>query len=185
MVEQLKQEHGDNLNVEWLPYLLRPDMPEEGQPLPEYVQQKRDMFEGRLKAMAEAGGLPFVQHEHSPNPRRAHECTEYAREHDQHEAYHKIIFRKLYGENKDIHAWTELRDAAVESGLDPDDMQRRVETGEYREVVESLIAEAQAIGVQGVPFYIVNNKYGISGAQPLDVFQRAIAMSQQQELPKE
>ncbi len=182
MVEQLKQQHGKNLNVEWLPYLLRPDMPEEGMPLPEYVQQKRVQLEGRLQQMAAAGGLPFVQHEHSPNPRRAHECTEYAREMGKHEAFHKIIFRKLYGEDKDIHAWVELRDAAVESGLDPDDLQHRVETGEFREVVDSLIAEAQTIGVQGVPFYIVNNKYGISGAQPLDVFQRAIAMSQQQDI---
>lgn len=177
MVEQLRQEHGDNLKVEWLPYLLRPDMPEEGQPLPAYVQQKRDVFEGRLKAMAAAGGLDFVQHEHSPNPRRAHECTEYAREMGKHVAYHKIVFRKLYGEDKDIHAWSELRDAAVEAGLDPDDMQRRVEAGEFHEVVDGLIAEAHAIGVQGVPFYIVNNKYGISGAQPIDVFHRAIAMS--------
>ena len=177
MVDQLKQEHGDNLKVEWLPYLLRPDMPDDGMPLPAYVQQKRGVLEERMKQLASAGGLTFVQHEQSPNPRRAHECTEYAREHDQHEAFHKIVFRKLYGEDKDIHAWAELRDAAVEAGLDPDDMQQHVEAGEYHEAVDEFISEAQAIGVQGVPFYIVNNTYGISGAQPLDVFKQAIAMS--------
>lgn len=181
MVEQIKSEYGvDNVKVEWLPYLLRPDMPEDGQPLPAYVQAKRDQFEGRLKAMAASGGLPFVQHEHSPNPRRAHECTEYAREHGQHEPFHRIVFRKLYGEDKDIHAWAELRDAAAEAGLDPDDMQRRVEDGEFREAVEGLIAEAHALGVQGVPFYIVNNKYGISGAQPVEMFRRAITLSTQE-----
>jgi predicted DsbA family dithiol-disulfide isomerase len=127
--------------------------------------------------MAAAGGLEFVQHEHSPNPRRAHECTEYAREMGKHEAFHKIIFRKLYAEDKDIHDWAELRDAAAEAGFDPEDMQRRVEAGEFRETVDNALAEAHAIGVQGVPFYIVNHKYGISGAQPLDVFQRAIALS--------
>jgi len=178
VVEQLKQEHGGNLSVEWLPFLLRPDMPEEGQPLPAYVQEKRDQFEGRLKVMAEVGGLRFVQHEHSPNPRRAHECTEYARAQGQHETFHTIVFRKLYGEDKDIHAWSHLRDAATEADLDPDDMQRRVEAGEYRQAVDGLIAEAHALGVQGVPFYIVNNRYGISGAQPLEVFRRAIAQSQ-------
>ena len=53
MVEQLKAKYGDdNVAVEWLPYLLRPDMPEDGQPPPAYVRQKRDQFEGRLKAMA-------------------------------------------------------------------------------------------------------------------------------------
>jgi predicted DsbA family dithiol-disulfide isomerase len=154
-------------------------MPEEGQPLPDYVQQKRDLYEGRLKAIAEAGGLAFIQHEHSPNPRRAHECTEYAREQGKHEAFHAIVFRKLYGEGKDIHDWAELREAATEASLDSDDMQRRVEAGEYRETVDNLIAEAHSIGVQGVPFYIVNNKYGISGAQPIDVFRRAIGMSRQ------
>ncbi len=180
MVEQIKAEYGkDNVAVEWLPYLLRPDMPEQGQPLPSYVQQKRDQTEPRLKQMAAVGGLDFIQHEHSPNPRRAHECTEYAREMGKHEAFHKIVFHKLYGENRDIHDWAELRAAASEAGLDADEMQARVAAGEFREAVDSLITEAQAIGVQGVPFYIVNRKYGISGAQPIDVFRRAILMSQQ------
>jgi predicted DsbA family dithiol-disulfide isomerase len=180
VVEQLKAEYGkDNVEVEWLPYLLRPSMPEGGEPLPEYVQQKRGQLEGRLKQMAAAGGLDFVQFERSPNPRRAHECTEYAREHGKGELFHQRAFDYLYGQGKDISDWAILRAAASEAGLDPDDMQRRVQAGEYREAVDSLIAEAQAIGVQGVPFYIVNNKYGISGAQPVDVFRRAINMSRQ------
>lgn len=181
MVEQIKAEYGkDNVEVEWLPYLLRPNMAPEGEPLPDYVQQKRGVLEGRLKQMAAVGGMDFVQFERSPNPRRAHEATEYAREHGKGELFHQRVFHYLYGQGKDISDWAILRAAASEAGLDPDDMQNRVQAGQYREVVENLIAEAHAIGVQGVPFYIVNNKYGISGAQPIDVFRRAIGMSQQE-----
>ena len=181
MVEQIKAEYGEeNVEVEWLPYLLRPNMPAEGEPLPEYVQQKRGVLEGRLKQMAAAGGMDFVQFERSPNPRRAHEATEYAREQDKGELFHQRVFHKLYGEGRDISDWAVLREAAVEAGLNADEMQRRVEAGDYREAVDNLIAEAHDIGIQGVPFYIVNNKYGISGAQPIDVFRKAIGLSRQE-----
>ncbi len=181
VVEQIKAEYGeDNVEVEWLPYLLRPDMPEEGAPLPEHVQQKRDSVEPRLRQIAATGGLPFVMHDHSPNPRRAHEATEYAREHDKSEPFHQRVFHYLYGQGKDISDWAILRAAASAVGLDPDDMQRRVEAGDYREAVDNLIAEAHTLGIQSVPFYVVNDRYGISGAQPIDVFRRAIAMSRPQ-----
>jgi predicted DsbA family dithiol-disulfide isomerase len=178
VVEQIKAEYGaENVDVEWLPYLLRPNMPAEGEPLPEYVQQKRGVLEGRLKQMAAAGGMEFVQFERSPNPRRAHEATEHAREQDKGELFHQRVFHKLYGEGRDISDWAVLREAANEAGLNADEMQRRVDAGDYREAVDNLIAEAHDIGIQGVPFYIVNNTYGISGAQPIDVFRKAITLS--------
>lgn len=180
MVEQIKAEYGkENVEVEWLPYLLRPEMPAEGEPLPEYVKQKGAQLGGRLKEMAAAGGMDFVQFERTPNPRKAHEATEYARAQGKGELFHQRVFQKLYGEGRDISDWVVLREAAAEAGLNADDMQQRVDAGEFREAVDSMIAEAHNIGVQGVPFYIVNNKYGISGAQPIDVFRRAISMSQQ------
>jgi predicted DsbA family dithiol-disulfide isomerase len=181
VVEKIKAEYGEeNIEVEWLPYLLRPEMPAEGEPLPAYVIEKSAQLGGRLKDMAAAGGLDFVQFQRSPNPRKAHEATEYAREQGKGELFHQRVFQKLYGEGRDISDWAVLREAAEEAGLDFADMQQRVDAGEYREAVNNLIAEAHAIGVQGVPFYIVNNKYGISGAQPIDVFRKAISLSQQE-----
>jgi predicted DsbA family dithiol-disulfide isomerase len=180
VVEQIKAEYGEeNVEVEWLPYLLRPNMPAEGEPLPEYVKEKSAQLGGRLKQMAAAGGMDFVQFERSPNPRKAHEATEYAREQGKGELFHQRVFQKLYGEGRDISDWAVLREAANEAGLNADEMQQRVDAGEYHDTVDNLIAEAHDIGVQGVPFYIVNNKYGISGAQPIDVFRRAITMSRQ------
>jgi predicted DsbA family dithiol-disulfide isomerase len=181
VVEQIKAEYGkERVEVEWLPYLLRPEMPAEGEPLPAYVIEKSAQLGGRLKEMAAAGGMDFVQFARSPNPRKAHEATEYAREQDKGELFHQRVFQKLYGEGRDISDWAVLREAAVEAGLNADEMQQRVDAGEYREAVQNLIAEAHDIGVQGVPFYIVNNKYGISGAQPIDVFHKAIGLSQQE-----
>jgi predicted DsbA family dithiol-disulfide isomerase len=180
VVEQLKAEYGkENVEVEWLPYLLRPEMPAEGEPLPAYVIEKSAQLGGRLKEMAAAGGMDFVQFQRSPNPRKAHEATEYAREMGKGELFHQRVFHKLYGEGRDISDWVVLREAAEEASLDFAEMQRRVDAGEFRDAVDNQIAEAHDIGVQGVPFYIVNNKYGISGAQPIDVFRRAITMSRQ------
>lgn len=82
------------------------------------------------------------------------------------------MFHKLYGEGRDIGAWDVLREAAVEAGLDADDMQRAVEAGEHRAAVDEKFRQARELGVHGVPLFIFDDRYAISGAQPYAVFQR-------------
>jgi predicted DsbA family dithiol-disulfide isomerase len=68
-----------------------------------------------------------------------------------------------------------LRSAAQEIGLDPDEMQHQVEKGTYTAAVEEQVAAAQEMGITGVPTYILDDKYAIVGAQPYEVFERALA----------
>ena len=113
--------------------------------------------------------------EHIPNSRMALEASEYARERGRHEEFHKIVFRKFFGEGQDISKWEVLRWAAEEAGLDPDEMQRETEAGKYRPAVEAQAAEAYALGISGVPTYILNDRYAIVGAQPYEAFKEAMA----------
>ena len=172
MVDQVQKEYG--AQVEWLPYLLRPDMPEGGQEVPQYIRAKAAQSGDRLKRMAEMQGLTMVTTTWIPNPRLAHEATEYAREQGKGLEFHRVVFRKYYGENLDIGAWDILRATATEVGLDADAMQLAVESGAYRQVVEDLIADAQSIGVNSVPTYVLNDRYGIVGAQPMAAFKQVI-----------
>jgi len=67
-----------------------------------------------------------------------------------------------------------LRKAAVEAGLDPARVDEVLGSSEYAEAVQADIDQARAFGAKGVPFYVVDRKYGISGAQPTEVFSQVL-----------
>jgi len=173
VVERLKAEHG--AEVEWRPFYLRPDTPPEGMELPAYVRARYTDTTERLRQMAHATGLEMVTPSRIPNTRLAHEATEFARVHGKGEEFHRVVFRKFYGEGQDIGRWEVLRAAAEEIGLDAEAMQREVDSGTYRAAVENQVAEAYHLGITGVPTYILDDKYAIVGAQPYEVFQEAMA----------
>ena len=76
---------------------------------------------------------------------------------------------------QDISRWDVLRAAAQEVGLDADAVQRETESGSFTASFDAQIEEAYSLGIEGVPTYILNDKYAIVGAQPYEVFKRAIA----------
>ena len=162
--------------VEWLPFELHPEVPPEGMPVPQYIKQsaQRGTHE-RLRQMAQESGRNIVFSDRWANSRRALEASEYAREQGRHEEFHRIVFRKYYGEGQDMSRWDVLRAAAEEAGLDPDEMQEKTESGRYEEIVDSHIREARQLGITGVPAYVLGNRYLIMGAQPYEVFQEVMA----------
>lgn len=169
----MKAEYG--VEVEWRAFELHPEIPAEGTRLPPHLRARMAGTNERLKEMARAAGLEMVTPEVIPNSRRALEASEYAREQGQHEKFHRVVFRKFYGEGQDIGRWDVLRAAAEEVGLDAEAMQRETEAGKYRAAVDEQVAEAYALGVTGVPTYILDDRYAIVGAQPYEVFQQAVA----------
>lgn len=138
------------------------------------MRANKDGIEQRLLNMATDAGLPMVMRERMANSRRALEASEYAREMGKHDSFHKIMFRKYYGEGQDMYDWDVIRAAAKEADLDPDEMQTRTERGDYTDTVTETIQHAGALGIRGVPAYIIDEKYLISGAQPYDVFDRVM-----------
>ena len=165
------------MDVEWLPFDLHPEIPPEGQPAPAYVRQTaRNAVGERLRQMARESGREIVlEREWIPSTRRALEASEYAREQGRHGVFHEIVFRQYYGEGEDISDWDVLRAAAVEAGVDPDAMQRETESGRYEAVVDEHTQRAQAMGITGVPAYVLGDKYLIMGAQPFELFQEVMA----------
>ena len=174
MVDLLKAEY--QVDVEWRPYYLRPDTPPEGMDLPEYIIKARASgADERLQNMAKLHGMEFKSPDRIYNTRIAHEATEYAREHGKGLEFHRVVFRKVYGEGLDISQWEVLRSAAEEVGLDANDMQSVVDGGKYTAEVTAQVRQAQEIGVTGVPTYVINDRYAVVGAQPYEVFKNALA----------
>jgi predicted DsbA family dithiol-disulfide isomerase len=103
-------------------YYLRPDTPPEGMELPDYVKSRMAETNARLKKMASTAGLKIVFATHIPKTRLAHESTEYARETGKLLEYHRAVFDKFYVKGEDISQWNVLRGAALQVGLDADEM---------------------------------------------------------------
>ena len=128
MVEKLKAEY--RIDLEWRPFYLYRDLPPEGMDIPDHIKRARSAgSEEHLSQIAKLNGMPFVSTERIYNTRLAHEATEYAREHGMGNEFHGVVFRKVYAEGCDISQWDVLRAAALEVGLNPDEMQGDVESG--------------------------------------------------------
>lgn len=167
--------------MEWRPFYLYWDVPLEGAELPDYV--KRALASGseeRLQSIANSHGMDFQSTARIYNTRLAHEATEYAREQGAANEFHKTLFHKVYARGQDPGKWDVLRATAEEVGLNPDELQQRVESGHYTNYVAEQVRWAQQIGVSGVPTYVINDRYAIVGAQPYEVFRNALTQIKSQ-----
>lgn len=172
-VEKLRKEY--DVQVDWRPYFLRPDTPPEGWSMPAALRERLKDPNNPLKRRAAAAGLQMrFERDRVPSTRRAHQAAEFARAAGKLDPFHAALLRRYWVEGQDLWAWETLRGAAVEAGLDPDELQRAVEEERYREVVEDSIREAQEMGIDAVPTFILDNRFAIQGAQDYEVFKRAM-----------
>jgi len=87
---------------------------------------------------------------------RAHGCQD---------AVLERLYRAFFTEQRSIFEHNSLTALAVEAGLDRDDVARVLVENTYADAVEFDLAEARAIPVNGVPFFVFDNRYAVSGAQ--------------------
>lgn len=171
-VQKLSQNYP--LEVTWMPFYLRPDTPPEGMELPAHVKAHMKGMQTHLVQMANAAGLKMIFPDRIPNTRLAHEATEYARQKGKANEFHQAVFGRYYGRGEDISRWEVLQQAAKEASLDADEMREQVEQGKFTALVSEQVRQAAELGVDGVPTYILNDRYAIVGAQPYEVFEQAI-----------
>ena len=85
------------------------------------------------------------------------------------------MFRYYFTEAFDIGSIDIIKSVAVEIGLDTDDMMKAISKKRYRSVLDEARKEGEKINLTGVPTFIINGKYKIVGAQPLDVFKEVFS----------
>ena len=171
-VQKLSQNYP--LEVTWMPFYLRPDTPPEGMELPAHVKAHMKGMQTHLVQMANAAGLRMIFPDRIPNTRLAHEATEYARQKGKANEFHQTVFDYYYGQGEDISRWEVLQQAAKDVGLDADEMREQVEQGKFTVLVSEQVRQAAELGIDGVPTYILNDRYAIVGAQPYEVFEQAL-----------
>ena len=175
-----------DVQVNWRPFQLDPTIPQGGIDRKEYMDRKfgpdrAGTIHERLEALGKEAGVDFAfdRIKRSPNTLDAHRLIRWAFGSGVQEAIVERLFRAYFVEGRDIGDRDFLADVAAENGLDREAVRLRLDTDLEAQDVQSEIASAVRMGESGVPFYIIDGKYGLSGAQPSEVIVDAMRQALQ------
>jgi len=104
----------------------------------------------------------------------AHQLLHYAKAHGRQLEMKERLLRAYFVEGRHVGRLPELADLAADVGLDRDDALRSLEQDEYLADVQADLRQAGEYGITGVPFFVFDGKYGVSGAQAPETFHRVL-----------
>ena len=163
--------------VVWHPFQLNPHLPAEGMPRGEYTAGKfggaeraREIYARVARAGADAGiEFRFDDIRVQPNTVDAHQLILLAAAFDAQDAVVESLFTGYFLEARDLSDHKTLVELAERGGLPAGESQRCLETQQLRQQVQEQDTHARTLGVEGVPFFIFDEKLAASGAQPPEV----------------
>jgi predicted DsbA family dithiol-disulfide isomerase len=173
--------------VRWHPYELNPGLPAAGVDRRDYLEHKfggparaAQIYERVRRAGTQAGiAFDFERIERQPNTRDAHRLIAWAQGQGDADPLVERLFRAYFIEGRFVGAHETLAEIAHEAGLDADAAYAFLSS----DVGVAEIAEAEeraaSLGIGGVPFFIVDGRYGLSGAQPAETIVEAVRRARQ------
>ncbi len=176
----LLREKGADVTVDlkWQPFQLSPDMPREGRNRADHYRaifgaERAQQIMASMQDTGRDEGIAFGASPDamSPNTLSAHALLLWASETPgvDSDAVAEALFSAHHEACADIGDHEVLAGIAAEAGMDGAEVRRKLESGEDEGRVLEMIRQSAARGVSGVPFFIVNDRYGLSGAQPPEV----------------
>jgi predicted DsbA family dithiol-disulfide isomerase len=134
-----------------------------------------DAAHARLTAMGERVGIRYdFAAQRLANTFDAHRVHHLAKERGRGAEVVERFMRAYHGEGADLADHATIRRLAVEAGLDGEDVDRVLAGDAYAAAVREDELTARELGIHGVPFFLVDGQYGVSGAQPVELFARAL-----------
>ena len=178
-IAALDRQH--EVRVRWLPFQLNPTMPREGVGRKEYRTKKFGSWERSLEldaqmvAVGETEGIHFAfdRTERTPNTLDAHRLIWLADKEGIQDAVMEALFRAYFTEGRDISNRRTLIDVVAEAGLDRVKADAVLNGDEGMEAIKEAEGLSRQHRVDGVPFFIVNGKITLGGAQPPEAFLEA------------
>jgi predicted DsbA family dithiol-disulfide isomerase len=166
------------VHVRWLPFQLNPAMPTEGMDRRAYRTAKFGSWgrslalDAQVAAAGEAEGIAFAFDRigRTPNTLDAHRLIALAGEQGVQDALVEAFFRGYFTEGRDIGDRGTLLDLAAEAGLDRGRAESLLGGDEGLDSLRGAEVQARRIGVQGVPFFVINGEVALSGAQGPEAF---------------
>lgn len=168
--------------IRWRPFQLNPDMPAQGMARQYYLSLKFGGDQGVLDAYApviqaaEDAGLKFdlPAITRTPNTLDAHRLIHWAGLEGRQGAIVSGLFRAYFCDGRDIGSHDVLLDLAAQAGLGRDMAARLLGTDADCDMIREADRAARARGIQAVPFFMLDQQYAISGAQPTELWQSVI-----------
>jgi predicted DsbA family dithiol-disulfide isomerase len=164
---------GKDVEVEWMPFELRPEPNPTLRPEGEYLQRA---WSQSVYPLARRMGIPIVLPEVSPQPHThlAFEGYQYAKEHRKGGDYNRRVLEAFFREGRDIGDVGVLADLAGEVGLDKSEFQEALRSRRYREAHRQALRQAyERAGVTGVPLFVIGDQT-LSGVQDEETLRAAI-----------
>jgi len=143
-------------------------------------QPQVEALDARMEQTAAADGLEYHMGDGvTGNTLDAHRLLHLAAERGRQDAALERFYRAYFTEGRSLFDDDSLTAVAVEGGLDEHDVRRVLAGDAYAAEVAADIREAQALGANGVPFFVFDNRFGVSGAQATDVFSQVLARARE------
>ena len=187
--------HRDEVEVRWRSFQLDPSLPDhfDGTEV-EYLSERKGIDPAQLAGMLEqvtsqAAGEGLSYDYDSlvvANSFSAHRLIHLARAEGGNaaaDAAKEALLSAHFEKGRDIGSADTLAEIGGSIGVDPERVRSMLAGGEFTEDVQADIAQARSLGISGVPFFVLDDKYGISGAQPTDLFSSALEQAWQESHP--
>jgi predicted DsbA family dithiol-disulfide isomerase len=179
----------EHIEIEWKSFQLNPDMTSEpGVKIHQYLSrvkgvsiQQAESMNQHVTAMAAESGLQYdMDKVVIGNSHDAHRIIQLAKTKNLGDQAEEFFFKSYFCEGKDIADHAFLQSAGEAIGLSSSEVKEVLTTDAFSDAVKNDIQEAAQLGIQGVPFFVIDRKYGISGAQPVEVFMNTLEKAQSQ-----
>ena len=172
------------VDVEYHSFELAPDTPVDFDGSPkDYLAQRKgispdqvDQMLERVTGIAASVGLEYdYDHVHQTNTVKAHELIHYAKSKGRQLDMTERLLKAYFVDGRHVGRIEDLADLAAEIGLDRAEVVQVLTANTYLADVKADVAQAAEYGISGVPFFVFDEKYGVSGAQDPATFANVLA----------
>lgn len=173
----------DQVSIEWKSFQLNPEQKTNPNiSTIEHLSQSKGwslertrQISGQVSDMAKEQGLHFdFENAVVANTKNAHRLIHLAKSLGKGGEMKERLLSAYFSEGKNVDDESTLIQLAVEVGIDGEEVKALLQSSRYEDAVDQDIYESRLIGVKGVPFFVLDRKLGISGAQPDEVFDQTI-----------
>jgi predicted DsbA family dithiol-disulfide isomerase len=183
-LEQFPQK--DRIEVEWKSFQLNPDMKTDpGKNVTQYLSETKgwtldytEQMMQHVTSAAEEVGLEYhMDKAVVANSFDTHRFIQFAKKNNLGDAAEEQLFRAYFTDGKNTADFDTLISLGTNIGLDPVALKNVLDSNEFAEEVRKDVYEAQQVGARGVPFFVLDRKYAVSGAQQPETFLGALQKS--------
>lgn len=178
--------HKEDVEIEWKSFQLNPNLKTDPNTnINQYLADIKgftidhaQQLNNHVTQMAAEAGLTYnFDKAVVANSFNAHRFAHLAKQHGLGNEAEEALFKAYFTDGKNIDDDEVLEELGTALGLDKNEIKQTLASNKFADDVKQDINQAQQLGITGVPFFVMNNKYGVSGAQAVPVFLQTLEKS--------